>query len=111
MGGSYSLQTSVLAGQNGIACVMYYGFPETDTEKLKSLNADVLMIWANEDKWITKEVVDQFKTNMSTAEKKLTVKEYTADHAFANPSNPKFNEVAMKDAYAITLAFLRSKFK
>lgn len=111
MGGGYALQTSILAGQNGTACVMYYGFPETDIEKLKNLNADVLMVWANQDKWITKEVVDQFKTNMETAGKKLTVKEYTADHAFANPSNPRFNEEAMADAYAVTLEFLRSKFK
>lgn len=111
MGGGYSLQTSILAGTQGIACVMYYGFPETDMEKLKKMNADVLMIWANQDKWITKEVVDQFKTNMETAGKKLVVKEYNADHAFANPSNPKFNEEAMKEAYALSLEFLRSKFK
>lgn len=111
MGGGYALQTAIMAGQKGVACVMYYGFPEADVEKLKKLNADVLMIWANEDKWITKETVEQFKSNMQSAEKKLVVKEYTADHAFANPSNPRFNEEAMTDAYAASLEFLRSKFK
>ncbi len=109
MGGGYSLQTSLLAAEKGIGCVMYYGFPESDIERLKTLHADVLMVWPNEDKWITKEVVDEFKANMIAAGKQLTVKEFTADHAFANPSNPKYNVEAASEAYSFTLDFLKSK--
>jgi len=35
----------------------------------------VVFINATQDKWITKEVVDEFKANMEVAGKKLTVKD------------------------------------
>lgn len=110
MGGGFALQGSIAAGTKGAGCVMYYGMPETDVNKLKQLNGDVLMIWANEDKWIDKDKVAQFKKDMTGAGKKLKVEEYTADHAFANPSNPKFNKEAAEDAYGKSLAFLKRAF-
>lgn len=109
MGGGYSLQGSLLMEDKAVGCIMYYGMPETDIDRLKKLNADVLMIWPNEDKWINAEVVNQFKKDMVAADKKLKVEEYTADHAFANPSNPKYNVEATRDAYAKSLKFLKLK--
>ena len=111
MGGGYSLQGSLLMDKKAIGCIMYYGMPETNVEKLKTLNADVLMIWPNQDKWINEEVVDQFKLDMAAAKKYLRVEEYTADHAFANPSNPKYNVEASADAYKKSLRFLKLKFQ
>jgi carboxymethylenebutenolidase len=109
MGGGYSLQSAIQLDQRAAGCVMYYGMPETNIEKLQQLNADVLMIWPNQDKWINKEVVDTFKSNMATLNKKLKVEEYDADHAFANPSNPKHNEQAAADAYNKSLDFIKLK--
>lgn len=109
MGGGYSLQASLLVKERAAGCVIYYGMPETDKEKLNTLEADVLMIWPTEDKWINSEVVDQFKETMDGLNKKLTVEAYTADHAFANPSNPKHNPEMAADAYAKSLAFLKEK--
>lgn len=109
MGGTYSLQSTLIATQKSVGCIMYYGMPESDTEKLKTLTADVLMIWPNQDKNITKEVVDKFKANMAALGKNLQVEEYNADHAFANPSNPKYNVEAATDAYTKSLAFLKLK--
>lgn len=111
MGGGYSLQGSLLMDKKAVGCIMYYGMPETNVEKLKTLNADVLMIWPNQDKWINAEVVDQFKLDMASAKKYLRVEEYTADHAFANPSNPKYNFDAAADAYKKSLRFLKLKFE
>ena len=48
---------------------------------------------------------------MKAAGKKLTVKNYDADHAFANPSNPKHDIAASTDAYNVTLNFLKSRMK
>ncbi len=110
MGGAFSLQAGIAAGENAVGSVMYYGFPETDTAKLSKLNADVLMIWPNKDKWITATVVDQFKADMLALNKPLKVEEYDADHAFANPSNPKHNAELAADAYAKSLIFIKSKF-
>lgn len=109
MGGGYSLQASLLVQERAAGCVIYYGFPETDKERLQTLEADVLMIWPNQDKWINAEVVEQFRTTMDGLNKKLRIEEYNADHAFANPSNPKHNPEMAADAYAKSLAFLKEK--
>jgi len=110
-GGGWSLQASLLAGSQAAGCVMYYGAPEKDVEKLKKLHADVLGIFANKDQWINPKVVDEFAENMKKAEKKLIQKRYDADHAFANPSNPVFDKAAKEDAYKITLSFLKARIK
>jgi carboxymethylenebutenolidase len=110
-GGGWSLQSAIMEGKQAIACVMYYGMPETDIEKLKTLNTDVLGIFASKDAWLTPEVVSTFEKNMKKAGKKITIKSYDADHAFANPSNPKFDRVAAADAHLIVVAYLKEKMK
>jgi carboxymethylenebutenolidase len=109
MGGGWSLQASLLAGERAIGCVMYYGMPETDQAKLKNLNADVLGIFGLKDNWITPEVVEKFQTDMQESGKSLTVKNYNAEHAFANPSNPNFNKEASGDAHKLVIKFLKEK--
>ncbi|EHQ27779.1 dienelactone hydrolase family protein [Mucilaginibacter paludis] len=110
-GGGWSLQTTLLAGKQAVGCVMYYGMPEQDVDKLKTLNTDVLGLFGNKDQWINPKVVATFEENMKKAGKKLTVYSYDADHAFANPSGPNYNSTAGKDAYAHTLAFLKPRLK
>jgi len=48
---------------------------------------------------------------MKTAGKNVTVYEYDAQHAFANPSNPVFDKAAKDDAYAKEIAFLKARMK
>jgi carboxymethylenebutenolidase len=110
-GGGQSLQAALLAGKQAVACVMYYGMPEENVERLKTLNCDVLNIWPTQDQWINKEVMDRFKSNMEAAGKKLTIKAYDADHAFANPSNPKYNASYTADAFTHSVKFFRERFK
>lgn len=110
-GGGWSLQSALLAGKQTVGCVMYYGMPEQDVEKLKTLNADVLGIFGNQDKWINPKVVATFADNMKKAGKTLILYQYDANHGFANPSNPAYNSDATKDAYTHTIAFLKPKMK
>ena len=110
-GGGWSLQEALLGGKQTVGCVMYYGMPEKDVTKLRSLNSDVLGIFAQQDKWINPEVVGQFKKDMTTAGKSVTIESYDADHAFANPSNPKFNKEYAAKAHGQALAYLRGRFK
>jgi carboxymethylenebutenolidase len=110
-GGGWSLQTSILAGKQAKACVIYYGMPEKDVEKLKTLKAPVLGIFANKEKWISPQMVNEFEANMKTAKKKVTIKRFEADHAFANPSNPIYDEKAAGEAYASSIVFFKSKLK
>lgn len=110
-GGGWSLQASLIAGKQDVACVMYYGMPEQDVNKLKTLNADVLGNFANKDAWINPRVVAKFADDMKAAGKKLYLHQYDADHGFANPSNPIYNSDATRDAYANTIAFLKPRLK
>ncbi len=111
MGGGWAFQTSLLAGSKSAACVFYYGMPESDLSKLKKMSGDVLGIFATRDEWINVDVMKQFETNMKLAKKTAIVKSFDADHAFANPSNPKFDEKAAGEANAIALEFLKKRIK
>jgi carboxymethylenebutenolidase len=110
-GGGQSIQAALTSGTQAVACVMYYGMPEENVDRLKKLNCDVLNIWPTQDRWINKEMMDKFQNNMNTAGKKLTIKPYDADHAFANPSNPKHSKEFTADAYQHTLAFFKERLK
>jgi carboxymethylenebutenolidase len=110
-GGGWSLQSSLIGGRQSAGCVMYYGQPEKSVDRLKTLNTDVLGIFANQDMWITPQVVDEFAANMQKAGKTLILKKYDAPHAFANPSNPKYNKEASEDAYKNVLKFLKERIK
>ncbi|GAB3689758.1 hypothetical protein GCM10027592_06500 [Spirosoma flavus] len=110
-GGMLSLQSALQEGQQAKGCVMYYGRPEQDVEKLKTLTTDVLGIFGSKDKGINPEMVKQFEENMQKAGKKVTVKMYDADHGFANPSNPIYDKEAAADAYKLSLAYLKEKLK
>ena len=104
-GGGWSLQASIMLGKQGSACVMYYGIIENTTETFKELNAPVLGIFAEKDGWINPEVYGNLEKNLKTAGKKVTIKSFNADHAFANPSNDKFDEAATNEAKNLTIKF------
>ncbi|WP_259016365.1 dienelactone hydrolase family protein [Emticicia fluvialis] len=108
-GGSLSLQSALLGGKQTVGSVMYYGMPVRDVEKLKTLNSDVLGLFATETR-ISKEVIEEFAANMKTAGKTLTYKIFNGVHGFANPSNPKYDEALAKEAYGMSLAYLKKKF-
>ena len=108
MGGGWSLQSALLAESRSMGCVMYYGMPEKDIERLKTMNGPVLFVFANRDKWINRDVVEGFQKDMNKADRSLEILEFDADHAFANPSNPSYNEQAAEEAYTASLTFLQN---
>ncbi len=107
-GGMWSLQTALLAGKQAAGCVMYYGRPENNLEKLKGLNCDVIGFFGNKDRSPSPEIVNKFEQDMASLGKKLTANKYEAGHGFANPSNPSFNKEATEDAHAKAIAFLKA---
>ena len=110
-GGGWSLQAALLGGSHVAGCIMYYGMPEKDVTKLKTLSCDVIGFFAQKDGGITPQVVEDFKANMKAAGKNLTAYEYDAVHAFANPSNPNYNKEATADAYTKEIAFIKERMK
>jgi carboxymethylenebutenolidase len=109
-GGMLSLQSALLEGQQAVGCVMYYGPPEKDVERLKTLNCEVLGIFGTQDQGIPVASVKEFEQHMKEAGKKIEVKMYEADHAFANPSNPKYKKEYAEEAFEKSLTFLFAKF-
>jgi len=110
-GGGWSLQATLLAGKQAVACVMFYGMPEKDVNKLKTLHTDVLGNFGNQDQWINTKVVAQFADDMKAAGKKLYLHQYDAGHGFANPSSQSSNPTAAADAYKNTIAFYKERLK
>jgi len=107
-GGMWSLQTAILAGPQAKGSVMYYGRPETNMEKLKSIQCDIIGFFGNLDQSPSPTMVNDFEKNMKEAGKNLSVNRYEAGHGFANPSNPSYNAAAKEDAYTKAIAFLKA---
>ena len=107
MGGSWSFNASLLAGDRAVGCVMYYGFPEKNLAKVKQLKADVQYIYGTRDKFIKRTDVAALGLRINNIGYKFTENDYDADHAFANPSNPKYDKRAAAEAGGVVLKFLQ----
>ena len=109
MGGGLSLQLGLNAPIDAV--VIYYGMVEKDPAVLKKLKGPVLGIFADRDGWITPALVNDFETALKTTPVKHEIHRYDADHAFANPSNPKYQSEMATDAWAKTVAFLKTTLR
>jgi carboxymethylenebutenolidase len=110
-GGALSLKAAILAGTQATACVMYYGMPVKDVEQLKTLNTDVLGLFAGREKFISPTVVAEFEANMKLAGKGIQIKSFDAEHAFANPSNPAYNKAATEEAWSMAINYFKTRLK
>ncbi|MCC6725004.1 MAG: dienelactone hydrolase family protein [Saprospiraceae bacterium] len=108
-GGGWSLRSSILADVHGVGCVIYYGMPVEKAEELAPLNCDVLGIYAKQDKWINEDAIGKFEALAKATNKRVESHWFEADHAFANPTSPRYNEAAAQEANKLALAFLRKK--
>ena len=108
-GGGWSLQASLALGEQAAGCVVYYGRPETDVERLKTLQAPVLGIFGTQDGGIPPATVAQFEKDMATADKSIVVHNFEAGHGFANPSNPNHVEDAANEAWGLAVTFLKTQ--
>lgn len=106
-GGSWSLQAAIALGESASACVIYYGMPELDPDKLSGMNAPVLGIFAKQDGWITPKVVNEFSDAMEDSGNEAEIYSYDAHHAFANPSNDRHNEEAAEEAWKHVKEFIK----
>lgn len=109
-GGGWSLRSAIIGGKQSIGSVMYYGMPVQDVAQLKTLNCNVLGLFATEER-ISKKVIEDFAANMKTAGKGLEYKIFNGVHGFANPSNPKHDPALTKDAYGMALNYLKGCYK
>lgn len=107
-GGGWSLKSALIEGSQAVGCVMYYGMPVRDADKLRSLHTDVLGLFATEQ-YISREIIEEFAAKMKEADKKLEYRIFNGAHGFANPSNPKYDQALADEAYGMALAYLKKR--
>lgn len=109
-GGGWSLQHA-LAEPDLDAAVIYYGRLVTDPEPLKAIHAQLLGVFGDRDHGIPPAAVDEFVAALKQAGKTIELHHYDAEHAFANPSNPKYDTKAAADAWSHVRAFFQRTLK
>lgn len=111
-GGGWSLRTALLLGERIDAAIVYYGRLVTDREELARLSAPLLGHFGSEDRGIPVTEVRQFEAALQELNKPAEIHLYEgANHAFANPSGTRYDEIAAELAWGRTLEFFASHLK
>ena len=71
-----------------------------------AIKGQVLGIFGTRDQGIPQPEVDKFDAALTEAKVPHEIYRYDAEHAFANPSNPIYDEKSAADAWTKVLAFL-----
>jgi carboxymethylenebutenolidase len=103
IGGGWSLNASLVRPVD--ATVIYYGNVAKTAAELGSLKGPVLGHFATRDGWITSAMVAGFEAALEEAGKAYVHHWYEADHAFANPTNARYDAEDAALAWRRTLAF------
>jgi carboxymethylenebutenolidase len=103
-GGGWSLNASIAEPVD--ATVVYYGRVDQPKEQLARLRGPVLGHFATRDQWINRAMVSGFEEAMTAAGRAYTSHWYEADHAFANPSDGRYDGEDAKLAWQRTREFL-----
>jgi carboxymethylenebutenolidase len=109
-GGAWSLRLA-MAAPDLDAAVIYYGHLESDPEKLAAIRAPVFGVFGNKDPSIPPAAVDAFAAGLEKAGVEHQILRYDAEHAFANPSNARYDQKSAADAWRQVRAFLRKELK
>ena len=93
------------------AAISYYAGNMTSVlDRTNNLHAPMLFFWGGLDKHIPHEIIEQVVHTMHKAEKPhINVEISYADHGFFCDERASYSEEAAKVAWALTLAFLKSK--
>jgi carboxymethylenebutenolidase len=110
-GGAQSLRMG-LALLDLEACALYYGGQlTTEAEKLKAIKAAVFGAFGNQDRNPSPEVVNAFEKGLKEAQVRHEIWRYDAPHAFANPSNARYDARSAGDAWDKLRAFFARTLK
>jgi carboxymethylenebutenolidase len=110
-GGTYSFELASIV-RDLVAAVPFYGHASDDPEKLRPITCPVMAFYGAQDTNLM-EALPGLQAAMKSAKVNFTDTVYPhAGHAFFNDQNPvTYNDVAAKDAWKKTIAFLDEKFK
>jgi carboxymethylenebutenolidase len=110
-GGTMSLNAA-LAIPGLDATVVYYGSGiVTDPAELKKIRGPVLGVFGDRDRSIPATRVQQFDEGLAKAGVRHEILRFDADHAFANPSNAKYDQESSARAWTRVREFLAQELR
>jgi carboxymethylenebutenolidase len=109
-GGSWSLQTAILAREQEVACVVYYGMPDLNVDKLNQIESEVFAIYGTRDTYITPTIAKAFKAKMLAAGKDVVQLSYESKGNFADRNSSQYSFINAADAYGKVLEYLMVSF-
>lgn len=89
-----------------ISSVLYYGPPESDSEKLKSLRGPILGVFSNQDTWAHPQRIDQFVWSMQQARNALSIIRVDAPAGFMDRGLAEYDDAESERTWRKTLDFL-----
>ncbi|MCP5370845.1 MAG: dienelactone hydrolase family protein [Hyphomicrobiales bacterium] len=104
-GGGWSLNASMAEPVD--ATVVYYGKVDQPADRLARLKGPVQGHFATQDQWINKAMVGKFEAAMAEAKKPYQNYWYDANHAFANPTQSRYDAADAELAWTRTLDFFK----
>jgi len=110
MGGALALYTATKNPNVGASVVFYGGHPNVKPD-LPNLHAPVLGIYAENDGFVTPQLVRELESKLKELGKEIDVVMYPGtDHAFFNDSRPEvYNAEAAADSWRRTVEFLKHR--
>ncbi len=109
-GGGWSLQIALDLGAGIDAAVVYYGRTVSDPAELAKLKAPLLGLFGELDQGIPVAGVREMESALTKLGKRATIVVYpNANHAFANPTGPRYQAEAAEDAWRRVTAFLAAE--
>ncbi|HMB67959.1 MAG TPA: dienelactone hydrolase family protein [bacterium] len=109
-GGGWSLRLAIAQPELD-ACVIYYGRLIDDPAELAKIKAPLCGIFGNQDTGIPPDAVDAFDAALQEAGADYQIHRFDAEHAFANPSNARYDEEAATRAWNVVVPFLAHHLK
>jgi len=98
-----------LNNKNIDATVIYYGKLVTEKETLSKTKSPILGIFAELDQGIPVEKINEFQNTLNELKISNTIHVYPeVDHAFANPTGPRYAPVETENAWNRTLEFFKN---
>lgn len=111
-GGGWAFNAAMLFPEDLDAAVVYYGQLGTDVEALARLELPILGHFAENDRTIPLETVQEFTDALDSAGVEHDIRVYPGvGHAFANPSGNNYDAEAARQAWELSLAFLQEHLR
>jgi carboxymethylenebutenolidase len=109
IGGTWAFTASVLAGSKAAGCVMNYGYPIKDKDRISLLKTDVMYHYGNYDEYITRADVDEFVKDVTSAGRGIKLDTYNGYHDYSLNDNTNFQQTPTMESNLATLKFLKHK--